>query len=392
MTLNGVCVMAHTNFHNETFDDGTRLKLEIFRGYIREWLPVFLSGTRFKEVHIYDFFSGPGTDAAGNPGSPLVILDELDKYMQSERTVLAPGVKIVLHFNDIDCEKIATLQEIVGQRRGALPCEVKYTSMEFRLAFMDNLHSIQDAYTANLVIMDQYGIKEVNKDVFETLVHCVATDILFFISSSFIRRFIKDESVQQHFRIPEKDIRDVDAKSIHRYICREFYQKLVPHGKKYHVVPFSIEKDGGSNIYGIIFGSGNLLGLDKFLRVCWDKDTVTGEANYDIDDDIVRSGQMALFEEHSVIKKQDQFQRALTEFIRQHKPDNCKLYEFVLGNGFLPRHANDILRDEQHRDTLSVVDCGTGQKARAGAFYLSYKEHTTEPKVRFSMKDTIHVL
>lgn len=384
--------MAKVEFHKEAFDDGTILKLEIFRGYIREWLPVFLTVTRFKEVHIYDFFSGPGTDAAGNPGSPLVILDELDKYMQSERTVLAPGLKIVLHFNDKDCDKISTLQEIVGQRRGCLPCEVIYTSNEFRLSFMDNLHSIQDASTANLVIMDQYGIKEVNKDVFETLVHCAATDILFFISSSFIRRFITDESVQQHFRIPEKDIRQVDAKNIHRYICREFYQKLVPQGKKYHVVPFSIEKDGGANIYGIIFGTGNLLGLDKFLRVCWDKDRVTGEANYDIDEDIGRNGQMSLFEEHSVFKKQDQFQRALTAFIRQHNPNNCELYEFVLGNGFLPRHANEILRNEQHRDVLSVVEIETGLKARGGAFYLSYKEHTSEPKVRFSMKDTIHVL
>ncbi len=384
--------MGKLEFHEEAFDEGTKLKLEIFRGYIREWLPVFLSKAHFKEAHIYDFFSGPGTDATGNPGSPLVILEELDKYVQSERTVLASGVKIILHFNDKDCDKIMKLKEKVGQSMGVLPYEVRYTAMEFRLAFMDSLDSIQDASTANLVIMDQFGIKEVNRDIFETLVHCSATDILFFISSSFIKRFINEESVQNYFNIPKESICRVDAKSIHRYICKEFYKKLVPQGKKYHVVPFSIEKDGGSNIYGIIFGSGHLLGLYKFLRVCWDKDKVTGEANYDIDDDIVRGGQMALFDEHGVIKKQDQFQRSLTDFIRQNKPDNRELYEFVLGNGFLPRHANDILRDEQQRGALSVIDLRTGQKARYRAFYLRYEEYTGKPKVRFSMKDTIHVL
>jgi len=41
----------------QAFDDATLLKLELFRGYIREWLPVFLSKKTFPEVHIYDFFA-----------------------------------------------------------------------------------------------------------------------------------------------------------------------------------------------------------------------------------------------------------------------------------------------------------------------------------------------
>lgn len=264
--------MGNRRFHSQAFDDGTLLKLEIFRGYIREWLPVFLSKKSYPEVHIYDFFAGPGTDAKGNPGSPLLIIDELEQYLTSDKAPLAPDVRVFLHFNDADCDKMVQLEAMIAQRTTALPYAVKFTCMEFRLAFFESLQSIQNKDTANLVIMDQCGIKEVHRDIFATLVGCCATDILFFVSSSFIRRFITDESVQQHFNIPEDEMCAVSAKDIHRYVCREFYQKLIPADHLYHVAPFSIEKDRGANIYGIIFGSGSLFGLEKFLRVCWNKD------------------------------------------------------------------------------------------------------------------------
>ncbi len=388
-------MMGNRRFHSEAFDDGTLLKLEIFRGYIRQWLPVFISRRTspsrrtFSDVHIYDFFAGPGTDAAGNPGSPLVIFEELEQYLTSDKTPIDPDVKVFLHFNDADCEKMKRLEQTIRQCGKDLPCVVKFSCMEFRLAFLDNLQSIQHKDTANLVIMDQCGIKEVNKDIFATLVGCSATDMLFFISSSFIRRFISDESVQTHFPLPEKEIHLISAKDIHRYVCREIYQKLIPEGRHYHVAPFSIEKDGGANIYGIIFGSGNLLGLEKFLRVCWNKDKVTGEANYNIDDDVGRDGQMSLIPEDNVIKKQDMFRRHLAEFLRQRKPDNRGLYQFVLENGFLPSHAAEILRDMQGCGVLSVLALASGQRARAGAFYLNWNEYNTgQPRVCFSLKGT----
>lgn len=186
-------------------------------------------------------------------------------------------------------------------------------------------------------------------------------------------------------------MRGISAKEIHRYICREFYRKLIPPGQKYHVAPFSIEKDGGSNVYGIIFGTSNLLGLDKFLRVCWNQDDVTGEANYNIDDDIVRNGQMALLPEDSIVKKRDKFERELAGFIRQYKPDNRELYRFVLENGFLPRHANDILKGLKKEDSLSVTDLPTGEKAKG--FYLTWEEYKSgQGRVRFSQKEVAHVL
>ena len=64
------------DFHGKPFDPATKIKLEIFRRYIREWLPVMLThptdGRKpFTRANIFDFFSGPGRDLLGVPGSAV---------------------------------------------------------------------------------------------------------------------------------------------------------------------------------------------------------------------------------------------------------------------------------------------------------------------------------
>lgn len=56
--------------------------------------------------------------------------------------------------------------------------------------------------------------------------------------------------------------------------------------------PFTLKK--GTNIYGIIFGASHPRAVDKFLKIVWDKDQVSGEANFDIHDDIEKTEQPQL--------------------------------------------------------------------------------------------------
>jgi hypothetical protein len=57
--------MGNKDFHNKPYDAGTLAKLRIFELYTQEWIPVFLSQPepKFREMHIFDFFCGPGADA-----------------------------------------------------------------------------------------------------------------------------------------------------------------------------------------------------------------------------------------------------------------------------------------------------------------------------------------
>lgn len=68
------------DFHEKPFDEGTLTKLHILELYARAWLPVFLAREvpPFPEIHIFDFFAGPGADPIGQLGSPLRLLNQLN--------------------------------------------------------------------------------------------------------------------------------------------------------------------------------------------------------------------------------------------------------------------------------------------------------------------------
>ena len=67
------------DIHSKSFDDGTLIKLELFKLYLHSWIPVFIEKHE-KRIEIHDFFAGEGTDSEGTWGSPLIILDALKPY------------------------------------------------------------------------------------------------------------------------------------------------------------------------------------------------------------------------------------------------------------------------------------------------------------------------
>ena len=362
-------------FHAKPFDESTLLKLEIFRGYIREWLPVFLTKTDFWQVHVFDFFAGPGSDVKGSPGSPLVILEELDTFMRERSHLVGETASVTLHFNDENPDHIEQLKTVVASRASPGFCKVQFSEQDFSEALAAEMATLRQLNTANLVLLDQFGMKHVTPDVFRKLVDCPTTDVLFFISSSTVRRFCDEKCIQQYLPVDPEEICRVSNREVHRYICRR-YKAALPPGREYYLAPFSIQKTNKANIYGVIFGSEKLLGLEKFPRVCWGRDQLTGEANYNIDDDFVRDGR-ALWPEWNVVKKQDRFRNDLEGLLKASSCTNREIYRFTLESGFLPKQVNDILRILQRDGMIEVIDVATGTPARKGAFYISWGAYST---------------
>lgn len=377
-----------TSFHDKTFDPGTQLKLELFRGYIREWIPVFLTrSTKYRpsSINFYDFFSGPGYDAEHNPGSPLIIIDELKQYCTSNLKLKA-AIEVNMHFNDVSKKNIRQLEGAVRDNQCECGCcSIHFTSAPFTDALKKELEDIEANDSANLIIMDQFGVKEVTPQIVRTLAHCRQTDILFFISSAFIKRFIDTPEFSSSFKDLAGEVKNSEYKAIHRVICDYYREKLGD--LDYYLAPFSIRK--GANIYGVIFGSRNLLGLEKFLKVCWTLDPVTGESNYDIDGDIgarSRSPQMFLSKDFYRVKKIDVFRADLEDFISTNSPNNHDVYKFSLHKGFSSAKACEALRELQNDGKLIVTDYNTGFEKRKNVFYISYDNFKDVPKARFEIR------
>jgi len=358
------------DFYENVFDDATLIKLEIFKRYIREWLPVFMTQPeKFDKINFYDFFAGVGYDAKKNPGSPLIVCQEVRSFCETGSKEKS-AIPVQMVFNDIklayiDKLKVA-IQDVICSRNC---CSVRFFNKSFSTLLDDCLSDMKNSRQANLVIMDQVGVKEVTPSIVHKILETGATDILFFISSNYIKRFADTPEFRDKSDIMPTDITEVSYKIVHRVLCKHFSSQLT--NKNTMLVPFSIKK--GSNVYGVIFATNHHLGMEKFLKVCWSLDKVTGEANYNIDEEVTWGGQVSLFDEYVKPTKLRLFEDELLNFIEKHKPDNRKVWFFGLRRGFCSSKCNDALKVLQNNCSISVTNLENGMCARKGAFYLVNK-------------------
>ena len=329
--------MAGKNLFRKPFDEGTLVKLQLYKDYLTEWLPVFVSKKEpiWQTVQIFDFFAGQGKDSKDEPGSPIIAI-EIVKSL--EHFVIDRKINLILHFNELDEDKYNSLLECLEGAEG------HFIIKPYKNNFNDLFHACYESMktSANFLFLDQNGIKEITQDLFSKILQLKQTDFLFFISSSYFKRFAKTPEFQKHFPFDPKEIENVDYYHIHRKVLAH-YKSLIPNGKKYYLAPFSIRKE--RNIYGLIFGTNHTLGIEMFLSVAWKKDRIRGEANYDIDNEKIDIQAPSLFEEFNRPSKRDVFEKNLSQKIISKELNNrYDVYLFTLDEGFLVNDANVILK------------------------------------------------
>lgn len=332
--------MSGKDLFGKPFDDGTIDKLQIFEDYFKEWLPVFLAlkDPIWKEIQIFDLFAGEGKDSNGVYGSPMRILSILN---DNKALILASNIKIRVIINEFKQKKYSVLLSNLKSIEDSSLYELKCYNDDFNVIFNKYYNSMRG--TANFLFLDQNGIKQITNEVFLKLISLFQTDILFFISSSYIKRFAENEEFKKYLKLTRQDFEGKSYFHIHRIIL-SYYRSLIPNSKKYYLAPFSIKKPTG--IYGLIFGSNHTYGLEKFLNVCWKHDKLTGEANFDIDNEKIDLNKPSLFEAFNIPTKKQVFERDITEKIISGKlRSDVEVYLFALDEGFLPRDCNKILKN-----------------------------------------------
>jgi three-Cys-motif partner protein len=340
--------MPVDDFHEKPFDEGTLTKLRIFELYAQEWIPVFVSQStpRFKQVHIFDFFSGPGTDSKGVAGSPLRILNQLRTY-QKKGMAGWNKVEIVTHLFDEEEEKIEQLNRTLAAPEWQIPgVRINCGIATFSNALAQHRELLSEASVAKLLIIDQFGVNEVTDEVFAQLIRFPTTDFIFFLSSSTLHRFRDHPAIKQKIEKPE------DSYDVHRAAFR-YFQRLVPEDAEAYLAPFSIKKRG--NIYGLIFGSQHPLGIHKFLQVAWANDEIAGEANFDIERENIRPGEGILALDVMRPDKIREFEAELEDALRAGAiRSEAELIRFCIQGGVTCRHSSDVLKKLKTRQVIDL--------------------------------------
>lgn len=332
--------MPAKSLFDKPFDEGTLFKLKIFNDYFKEWLPVFISSNKtiWKNIQIFDLFSGMGKDENGVLGSPLLILSELNRWaITIENNKL--NVNVIL--NEFNKNYFEALEHHTQNFSQVNSFKVQLENRDFKDVFDEYYPSMNQ--TVNFLFLDQNGIKQITENIFKKIIQLQQTDFIFFISSSFIKRFSEADSFQKYLKISKQDLENKSYYHIHRIVL-DYYRSLIPSTEKYFIAPFSIKKPSG--IYGLIFGTNHIYGLEKFISVCWKNDKITGEANFDIDNEKIDLSKPTLFQEFNVPKKIQVFEKSLKDKILSGViTTDIAVYTFSLEEGFLPRHSNKILEE-----------------------------------------------
>lgn len=335
--------MARKDLHSEPFDETTISKLEIFEDYAQAWIPTFVMQGR-PQIHIFDFFAGTGYDKVGVKGSPIRILDKIHGQIGN---VFKKKTKIIVHLNEYEPnkskqEKFESLKESCEnylEENDAVrrAISIKYYNEDCETLFPKLLPIIKDF--PSLVYLDQNGIKFLSDKYFLELEKCKETDFLYFVSSSYFWRFGDQESFKIHLKLDVEEAKKDPYKFIHESILKQLRNKL-PNNTKLKLYPFTLKKV--ANIHGIIFGASHPRAVDKFLTIAWKRNSLNGQANFDINED-QRPNQMSLFGQEK--SKIEIFQDKVKENILSHQIcDNHELFDFTLDNGHIGRHSAEVLR------------------------------------------------
>lgn len=337
--------MSSKNIHSEPFDKGTITKLEIFEDYTQAWIPTFVMQKGVDEIHIFDFFSGPGYDINGIPGSPIRILQKIDEQLGN---FLAKKTKIVVHFNEFQPKRVSqpkfeALKENCEKYISEHPkfkyfLSAKYYNKDAGELFIELLPIIR--LYPSLVFLDQNGVKFISEEYINKLDELKTTDFLFFVSSSFFRRYGTTDEFKKALEIDIDELEKSKYSDMHRLVVNKVKSRLPPHSKT-KIFPYSIKKN--TNIYGILFGSKSYTAVDKFLSIGWKRNELNGEADFDIDQDL-KKGQLDMFSGKKLTKIEN-FQNELKEYLRtKEEITNKEIIIYTYEQGHIPKHAVALMK------------------------------------------------
>lgn len=338
------------DINKSIFDEATKLKLNIFGECFEEWFPVFLHRHWFKKLYIFDFFAGSGKDIENNLGSPLVLLDKAKGL--NRKYCINKKKEVEFLFNEGEQDKSEELKYNVDQFveecsrvNNCDKCLYQYRieNSNFQDIFSNPalMNIFNNKEFGKFVLLDQYGFSQIDEQVFKQLISYPKTDFIFFISSSFIGRFREHPNTIKYIDTSKIKFDDIRPNEIHRAIAK-YFMDLIPPTEEYYLHHFSIRKEEKrGNYYGLIFGTSHTLGMEKFLKVCWRHDVLSGEANYNIDNNFEKG---TLFETLGENVKKDTVSDEIKKLILEGKITNNILgLKYAMRNGCEPKLFTEIV-------------------------------------------------
>lgn len=369
----------------------SKAKVEFYKTYLERYVAILCQSQYIRHIRIYDVFCGMGIYDDGGKGSPVVAYDTIKGIFEAHNITNKTEIELVV--NDKSEARIAKVKEYIDLNKHSY-CNVRPYNLEINQLLGVIVPEINNTPTdtRNLVFIDPYGYKDIKKELLLELMKNGRTEVILFLPISHMQRFtnaaIQDEDaiiqyeplrefVYSFFPDTDHPIRQNTVKAMD-YI--NYVANALKFNNKFFATSYFIERDK-ANIFALFFMSSNIFGFEKILETKWKLDEDHGggfrlpEKEQTID---MFADEFALETKNENARR---LRKILEEALKTPKTNN-DIYELVVRNEFLPKHANEVLKDLQNTNPkFSVIDILTGRKARKSAFYLTYKNYSSTPVV-----------
>lgn len=329
-------------------DPHTLAKHEILRRYLGAWFPIL---GRYNQRIVYiDGFCGPGRYAGGEPGSPLIALDQAlshgDRLKRNALTFL---------FLDERADRIEHLKYELSQLDLPSNFTVVPIAGDFETEFGNLLDSLEQEglqIAPTFAFIDPFGFKGLPFRLIQRLLENPRTEVFVTVMADSINRFLDhpDPQVRQHivelFGTTEAlAIASADGNRMSN--LRLLYQRQLSSCARF-VRYFEIRNRRNRTVYYLFFASNHPLGHLRMKEAFWRVDA-SGQFRFS---DATNPGQLVLFELDESPKLAQMLQ---TEFAGQSLMVETIREWVEQKTPFLATHMRAALRLLEGRGEISVA-------------------------------------
>lgn len=366
----------------------SKAKLDYYQSYLRIYLPILRLASFTQNINIFDVFCGTGIYDDGTKGSPVLAFEAIKESTENHIGKDLTPVNLII--NDIETDKIEGIKKYLSNKNDKI-CKIFFENMDANdfLEEVEKLIINQGTDQRNLILIDPYGYKNINKKNIEKLLSSRRnTEIILFLPVSQIYRFtgkvlneadtnvkaLKD-FIESFF--PKRSHPIYNKSMTHEKDLIEYIREALTFHDDFFATSYFIQRDKREHYYALFSIMPNIYGLEKNLAVKWKLNEESGEG---FEQPKAFVGLFdAQFKQAAIQEQYNKLKDLLLEFIEMKgKVNNNQLYEFTLKNMFLPKHSNIVLKQLQNDGVIEVVDANAKGKAKCGAFYQNYTNYKSD--------------
>lgn len=342
----------NNDFFRKPPSELTTAKIEIFEKYIQEYLFKILMS--YNRCLFADLFAGAGKNG-DKDGSPIVLLNKIKYALTSERVQKQKSLYIKILFNDIDEGNINNLKNTIANIHDIPSCiDIQYKNQKFEDLFHRIIKVLGDqSHIAKFFFLDPFIYSVIKIEHLKQLMQLPHTEILLFLPIFHTYRFAKDKKMSDTHKT-KIFLEEFTTNGVFDYEDLDDFLLAIEYKLKQDLaIPYirSVILDAGCRKNALLLLTKHREGMLLMNQIA-SKDTTDGTRKM-----ANKPDQISLFDVRYKSKKYLKYQKTLMNKLKlAQQISNHDIVELTICEGFLPKHAKEILKELYAEKKIKVFD------------------------------------